>query len=237
VLVLFVAALGYWFGTHAKSVETDVTGTAKTERKVLYYRNPMGLPDTSPVPKKDSMGMDYVPVYSGENESPGQLNISVDKVQKLGVRSEAATMRLLNRTLRVTGRIEIDERRTYTIAPKFEGWVERLYVNTTGETVTKGQPLLEVYSPELVSTQREFALAMHGLELLRDADEDAKSGMQRLADASRARLLNWDISDVHTDSGEVRPRVTFHAPVTGVVLEKKAIQGMRFKSPTYPRYG
>jgi Cu(I)/Ag(I) efflux system membrane fusion protein len=258
LLLLGVAAAGYWIGTHSRIEERGLRSEAKTERKLLYYRNPMGLPDTSPVPKKDAMGMDYVPVYEGEADSGNQLNIAIDKVQKLGVKSEAAALRELNRTLRVTGRIETDERRTYTIAPKFEGWVERLYVNTTGQPVSKGQPLFDVYSPELVSAQREHALAVQGLASLKDADEDAKKSMQQLAAASAARLKNWDIADTpltelpspqssdgttsqstKSASGRggerkgqslipARPHITFRAPVSGIVLEKKAVQGMRF---------
>lgn len=225
-LLLGVAAAGYWFGK--QDTGYGIRDTAKSgERKLLYYRNPMGLPDTSPVAKKDSMGMDYVPVYEGEEVATGQFSIGTDKVQKLGVKSEAAALRQLDRTLRATGRIETNERRTYAISPKFEGWVERLYVNTTGQTVSKGQPLFEVYSPELVSAQGEYALAVQGLATLKDADAEAKAGMQRLADASRARLKNWDVADTassNTDSS----RVTFRSPVTGIVLEKKAVQGMRF---------
>jgi Cu(I)/Ag(I) efflux system membrane fusion protein len=231
LLLLGVAAAGYWFGTHATPVAKDTASTTKAERKVLYYRNPMGLPDTSPVPKKDTMGMDYVPVYEGDAESGNQLSISIDKVQKLGVKSEAAVLRELSKTLRVTGRIEIDERRTYTIAPKFEGWVERLYVNTTGQAVTRGQPLFDVYSPDLVSTQREYALAIQGLASLQQADDEAKQSMQQLATASATRLKNWDIAVAQSGvsvSNEARPRVTFHAPASGIVLEKKAVQGMRF---------
>jgi len=229
-LLLGVAATGYWFGTHAAPTAKESTSTARAERKLLHYRNPMGLPDISQVPKKDTMGMDYVPVYEGEVESGKQLNIAIDKVQKLGVKSEAAALRELKRTLRVTGRIETDERRTYTIAPKFEGWVERLYVNATGQPVSKGQPLFDVYSPDLVSAQREHTLAVQGLASLQGADEDAKKSMQQLAAASAARLKNWDIavqSDVSASS-ETRPHITFRAPVSGIVLEKKAVQGMRF---------
>jgi Cu(I)/Ag(I) efflux system membrane fusion protein len=231
IILLVVAAAAYWLGTHMTSSTKEATNVAKAERKVLYYRDPMGLPGTSQVPKKDAMGMDYVPVYEGDAGSGPQLSISLDKVQKLGVISEAATMRELNRTLRVTGRIEIDERRTYTIAPKFEGWVDQLYVNTTGQAVTKGQPLFDVYSPELVSAQREHTLAVQGLASLKDADDDAKQSMQQLADASMTRLNNWDITVAQSDvpsSTEARPHVTFRAPVSGVVLEKKAVQGMRF---------
>jgi Cu(I)/Ag(I) efflux system membrane fusion protein len=164
-----------------------------------------------------------VAVYEGEAESGTQLSISVDKVQKLGVKSEAAALRELKRTLRVTGRIEIDERRLYTIAPRFEGWVEHLYVNTTGQAVTKGQALFDVYSPELVSAQREHALAVQGLAALKDADDDAKLSMQQLADASAARLKNWNMADA-----DAAQRITFRAPANGIVLEKKAVQGMRF---------
>jgi len=231
LLLLAVAATAYWFGTHATSAVTETTSLAKVERKVMYYRNPMGLPDTSPKPRKDSMGMDYVPVYEGEDESVGQLNISIAKVQKLGVKSEAAAMRELNRMLRVTGRIEVNERRTYTIAPKFEGWVERLFVNTTGQPVTKGQPLFEVYSPELISAQRELELAKQGMASLKDADDEAKAGMRQIVESSRARLQNWDMAEnvrAPLVNGDVRVGVAFHAPVTGVVLEKKAVQGMRF---------
>jgi Cu(I)/Ag(I) efflux system membrane fusion protein len=118
-------------------------GPAANERKILYYRNPMGLPDTSPTPKKDPMGMDYIPVYEGEADAADAatnlVRISPDKVQKLGVRTEAASLRSLERIVRAAGRIEPDERRQYAIAPKFEGYVERLLVNVTGQSVTKGQ--------------------------------------------------------------------------------------------------
>jgi len=222
-LLLGVAAGGYWFGTQRTDTSAAI---ASSERKPLYYRNPMGLPDTSPVPKKDAMGMDYVPVYVGDAEPGGasQIVISADKVQKLGVKSEVAALRALDKTLRAVGRIEIDERRTFVIAPKFEGWVERLHVNTTGQPVAKGQPLFEVYSPELLSARRERELAAQGIAALKDADDEARDGMRRLAESSAARLKNWDIADGRVSGN----RVTFHAPVSGVVLEKRAVQGMRF---------
>ncbi len=227
LLLLGVAAAGYWFGTHAASGTKASASAANPARKVLYYRNPMGLPDTSPVPKKDAMGMDYVPVYAGD-EVATLPAISPEKIQKLGVKSEAAALRELGNTLRVNGRIEIDERRSYTIAPKFEGWVERLYVNTTGQTVSKGQALFDAYSPDLISAQREHALVVQGLAALKDADDEVRQSMQRLAESSAARLKNWDIADMPAASGDARPHITFHAPVSGIVLEKKAVQGMRF---------
>ena len=244
---------GYWLGNKGNASNgtsgTAVTagtvtavgaGTAKKERKLLFYRNPMGLPDTSPTPKKDPMGMDYVAVYEGEEDSgnsgdpasANQIKISTEKVQKLGVRSEAAQLRSLDKTVRAAGRIEPDERRTYAISPKFEGYVERLHVNVTGQAVGKGQPLFEVYSPELVSAQREYAIAAQGVDSLKDAGDQAQAGMKQLAESSLLRLKNWDISEAQVkalaQSGETKRTLTFRSPVSGIVTEKKAVQGMRF---------
>lgn len=243
LVATLTASGGYWFGkqqgvvhqdTHANSI-AQIDGSSK-ERKILYYRNPMGLPDTSPTPKKDPMGMDYIPVYADEQEAPAGsenlIRISTEKVQKLGVRVEAASQRALNKVVRAAGRIEPDERQTFSITPKFEGYVERLYVNATGQTVGKGQPLFDVYSPELVSAQREYSIASQGIESLKGASEDAQRGMRELADSSLARLRNWDISDEQlkalTQSSATRRTLTLRSPVTGVVTEKKAQQGMRF---------
>ncbi|WP_409482695.1 efflux RND transporter periplasmic adaptor subunit [Noviherbaspirillum sp. ST 5-3] len=243
--VIVVAALaaggGYWAGMQGRgdavaAVPASQPGSVKKERKLLYYRNPMGLPDTSPVPKKDPMGMDYIAVYEGEEEadaaSSNQIKISTDKVQKLGVRTEAASLKAINKVVRAAGRIEADERRLYTIAPKFEGYVERLHVNSTGQAVAKGQPLFEVYSPELVSAQREYAVAAQGVQALKGADSEAQNGMKQLAESSLMRLKNWDISEEQVKalarSGEARRTMTFRSPATGIVTEKKAVSGMRF---------
>ena len=250
---VLVAALagagGYYYGNRAAAPHNsggtsgaagaDSEGAvshAKAEKKLLYYRNPMGLPDTSPTPKKDPMGMDYIAVYAGEvDEEPAaanQVRISTDKVQKLGVRTEPATLRTLDKVVRASGLVAPDERLLFTIAPKFEGYVERLLVNVTGQPVTKGQALLEVYSPELVSAQREYAIAMQGVKELSGADATAQGGMQQLAHASLQRLKNWDISEAQVQqlaqSGQATRTLTFRSPATGIVMEKKAVQGMRF---------
>ena len=253
VLVLgAVAAGGFWAGGRQSPVPPPVAAAmpaagagagapmaaASQAPKLLFYRNPMDLADTSPVPKKDPMGMDYIAVYDSEADTTGapagaqQIRISTEKVQKLGVRTEAASLRPLGRTLQTAGRVEPDERRMATIAPKFEGYVERLHVNVTGQPVAKGQPLFEVYSPELVSAQREYLIAAQGVAAMKDAGPEALAGMKQLADSSLARLGNWDMPAdqvaalVHT--GQVRRTVTFRSPVAGIVTEKKALQGMRF---------
>lgn len=180
--------------------------------------------------------MDYIPVYEGEQDNEpataNQVRISTEKVQKLGVRTETAKLRSLDRIVRAAGRIEPDERRIFAITPKFEGYVERLHVNATGQPVGKGQPLFEVYSPELVSAQREYAIAAQGVDALKDAGGEAQRGMHQLAESSLLRLKNWDISEEQlkalTKSGETKRTLTFRSPVAGIVTEKKALQGMRF---------
>lgn len=247
-LVGAVGAGSYWLGSQsrgaahssAEASQEAASAAAPKQRKLLYYRNPMGLADTSPVPKKDPMGMDYVPVYEGEDEATtsagpggaGQVRISTEKIQKLGVRTEPAGMRLLGKTIRAAGRIEADERRTFAVTAKFEGYVERLHVSATGQPVAKGQPLFEAYSPELVSAQREYAIAMQGLEAMKEAGTEAQAGMRQLADSSLARLRNWDLSAPQVaalmKSGQPQRMISFPSPVTGIVTEKKALQGMRF---------
>jgi len=235
-VIAVVAALGagYWLGSRGGNETAAPQAAAKAERKLLYYRNPMSLPDTSPVPKKDPMGMDYIPVYEGEETADAGSGIVVgtEKIQKLGVRTEAAALRELAREVRAAGRIEVDERRLHAVAPKFEGWIEKLHVGATGQAVGRGQPLAEVYSPELVSVQQEYAIAAQGERSLQAAGGEAQGGMKRLAEASLSRLRNWDISDEQIarlrESGEARRTLMLRAPAAGIVMEKKAVAGMRF---------
>lgn len=225
---------GHYLTTGSSPQNAAAVDEQKPAKKLLYYRNPMGLPDTSPTPKKDQMGMDYIPVYAGEDAAANDsgLKISAEKIQKMGVRVEAARLQMLDKTVRASGRVEIDESRSYTVTAKFEGYIERLHVNTTGQPVGRGQPLFEVYSPELVSAQREYAIAAQGVGKLNEAGSEAQAAMRQLADSSLQRLKNWDISEEQVKtlarSGNAKRTLTFRSPVNGIVTEKKAIQGMRF---------
>ena len=236
IAVALAAGGGYWLGHRGVAAQPTSSAPTKAEKKLLYYRNPMGLPDTSPTPKKDPMGMDYIAVFAGgADEEPlagNQLRISTEKIQKLGVRTEAALLRSLDKTVRAAGRVEPDERRLFTIASKFEGYVERLHVNVTGQPLAKGQSLFEVYSPELVSAQREYAIAVQGVDALKEAGGQAQAGMKQLAESSLQRLRNWDVSDEQIKAlartGAAQRTLTFRSPAAGIVMEKKAVQGMRF---------
>jgi RND family efflux transporter MFP subunit len=241
VVVSVVAALalgvGYWLGRgrgHAPSTPVAATAPADKagEKKILYYRNPMGLPDTSPTPKKDQMGMDYIPVYEGGEPAGSGIKVSADRIQALGVRTELVARKSLARTVRAVGTIEVDERGQYTVAPKFEGWIEKLNVNTTGQPVARGQALAEVYSPELVSAQREYLVAYRAGRAMSGAGAEAQQGVNQLAEAALERLRNWDISDAQIarlrETGEPRRTLTLVSPVAGVIVKDPPVAGMRF---------
>ena len=196
-----------------------VTTPRSTPGKVVYYRHPMGLPDTSPVPKKDSMGMDYIPVTDDEARAPaGSVSLSPERVQMLGVRTEAAVSRRLSRVARATGTIAIDERRLAVVAPRFEGWIETIPVNTTGQSVRRGQILFEAYSPEVALTEAEFALV--------------RRSMPELAGGAIAKLRRLGITELELArllrTGVASRTQAVVAPIDGIVLEKTAVQGMRF---------
>jgi membrane fusion protein, copper/silver efflux system len=217
-------------GGDASSPQAPAGGAR--EHRILYYRNPMGLADTSPVPKKDAMGMDYVPVYADEESEAGRVRIGPDKLQKLGVRTAAVTPRVLTRTLRVVGTLQVDERRQWTVSPKFEGWIAELHVGTTGARVRRGEPLIEVYSPDLVGAEEDYRVAVSALESLKDADPETRDGAESLVHSSAARLSNFGIaaSDLPALRQGATPRrnLVLRAERDGVVIEKSARAGMRF---------
>lgn len=237
----FVIGGAVWLGARDRTTDSKAATASRTpsqadarsgDRKILYYRNAMGLPDTSPVPKKDAMGMDYVPVYAGEEPGGSTVHIGIEKLQKLGVKTELAAPRALTQTLRIVGSLQPDERRQSAISPKFEGWITRLFVSTTGEVVHRGQPLLEVYSPDLVSAQQDYRIASRALDALGEGDTSARANMQGLVESGLERLANWDISEADLASlraGEApRRSLLLRAPRDGVVIEKMARVGLRF---------
>ena len=207
--------------------------TPKGEHKVLYYRNPMGLPDVSATPKKDEMGMAYLPVYADE-PSDGGVALTPDRIQTLGVSSEPARQEPLLRQLRAVGQFAVDERRQVSVSAKFGGWIERLPVNTTGQTVRRGETLLEVYSPELIAAQQEYLIARDSQLQLNLSPTLAGGKRLSLSDGALQRLRFWDIPESELShlvaTGQVRRTLSLQAPADGVVLSKSAVQGMRFEA-------
>ncbi|MCB1916580.1 MAG: efflux RND transporter periplasmic adaptor subunit [Rhodocyclaceae bacterium] len=231
VVVAVALAAADWLGAPVPQGAVGVAAAAGEggdgERKILYYRNPMGLPDTSPVPKKDSMGMDYIPVYEGEGpDDSGAVAVSPARMQTLGVRTARAEALVIDAAVRVVGRVEVNERAVQEVAPRFGGWIERLYVDATGDPVRRGQPLFEVYSPELVSARKELAIAERLSKAAAGGDATVRDGARRLAEAADERLRNWQLPANARARGD---KIVFSSPSGGVVLDKKAVAGMRFR--------
>ncbi len=153
--LMAITSLGYFSQSSLRAEEMPpmasmTKSSADDKGKILYYRNPMGLQDTSPIPKKDVMGMDYVPVYENEaKEETGTVRMSPERIQKLGVRTEQVERRTLAQSVRAVGTIQIDETRQTVIAPRFDGWIEKLQADATGMQVKKGDTLFVFYSPDL----------------------------------------------------------------------------------------
>jgi len=199
---------------------------AQGERKVRFYRNPMGLPDSSPVPKKDSMGMDYIPVYEGDEQNDGAtVKVSLDKIQRTGVRTEPAEMHVLVQPVRAVGTVAIDERRLTIVALRSDGYIEDLFVNTTGQSVRAGEPLFRVFSPQIQQAQIDLLAAAAGQRGVAAADTEhfLNGAMQRLRNLG---VPESRIREVR-DSG-INPRtIDWLAPASGTVLAKRIINGQR----------
>jgi Cu(I)/Ag(I) efflux system membrane fusion protein len=197
----------------------DASGAADGPRRIRFYRNPMGLPDTSPVPKKDSMGMDYIPVYAGEDEDGSIVKLSPGRLQRTGVRSEAVEMRPVTARVRASGTIQLDETRRSVVALRFDGYVDKVENVTTGSVVRQGQPLMHVYGPDLLAPAAQYLSALND----RSDAVTLRNARRRLENYAVPASVIAEIERTH----EIPPTLTWPAPRTGVVVERAAIDGMR----------
>jgi Cu(I)/Ag(I) efflux system membrane fusion protein len=201
---------------------TSASTAGASERRIKYYRNPMGLPDTSPVPKKDPMGMDYIAVHEGDDADDGSVKLSPGKIQRTGAKSEPAVKRVIHTIIRAPGTIALDERRVSVISMRSETFVLKVTDVTTGSHVVKGQPLMEVYIPAVSSAAAEYLATL---------SSKATSGDASYGRGSRQRLLNLDVPEAAIaaieKSRDVLTSIQWTAPRDGIVLERNAIEGMR----------
>jgi Cu(I)/Ag(I) efflux system membrane fusion protein len=208
-------------GFEEKPSASEDSQDKSTPRRILYYRNPMGLPDTSPKPKKDSMGMDYIPVFDGEDDGP-DIKISPGKLQRTGVRSEEVVRRIVSRLVRAPGTVQLDERRISVVATRSDSFIEEVAGVTTGDRVSKGQSLFRIYSPEIAVAGAQF------LSDLRNAGHGASSG------GARQRLENLGVTPdaIAEIERTLKPplSITWKSPRDGVVLERNIASGMKVAS-------
>ncbi|HOC42379.1 MAG TPA: efflux RND transporter periplasmic adaptor subunit [Thermoanaerobaculales bacterium] len=220
----------------AHTSHVEATG----ERTVLYYRNPMDPSVTSPTPMKDSMGMDYVPVYAEERPSSAAsavtglatVDIGPEGLRLAGVQTAPATRERLARTIRAVGTVTADETRIRHVHTKIPGWVEKLDVNFTGQFVTKGEPILSIYSQELLATQEEYLQARETARRFSTSElPEVRKGGDDLVRAARRRLELFDVPDAFLaqleSTGTAQRSVTLEAPVSGFVTVKEVFEGQQ----------
>lgn len=227
---------GYWFAVskmeqqpHIMPISTEATEV----KKPLFYRSPMNPAVTSPVPAKDTMGMDYVPVYAddnNQNDMAGSVKIDPVTEQNIGVRTALAKKMSLSHIVHAVGRITYDEEHIVRLHPKTEGWIETLRVDKTGEKVGNHQMLLSIYSPQLVASQQEYILALDSQKILEASPiEEIRRGAKELAESSRERLKLLDVPDhqLHelTNSHALKKSLHIHSPAAGIVINIGAREG------------
>ncbi|AOO81584.1 efflux RND transporter periplasmic adaptor subunit [Bosea vaviloviae] len=198
---------------------TAPAAKANGERKLLYYRNPMGLADTSLVPKKDGMGMDYLPVYAGEDVDETVIKLSPGRVQRSGVRSERVSRQLITRPIRVPGTVQLDERRIAVVTTRSDAFIQEVATVTTGDRVAKGDRLVRIYSPEITAAGAQF------LTELNAAARGVPEG------GARQRLENLGVppeivAEIER-SRKVPLTINWPAPRDGIVLERNVVDGMK----------
>lgn len=244
------AAVGYWLHPSRNIAQPTTTAATASQltvplatggmqkasapggkRRILYYRNAMGLPDTSPVPKKDSMGMDYVPVYEGEDES-GIVTVSPQRVQMLGVKTAPVEIRSsLTRSIRATGTVQANESRVMVVSTKFDVVVEKLLVATTGSLVRAGQPLARVWidtpdtmmqrGPDVITRQIDYVVALQDKDPVKIAETQSVLQQYGMPESAIAEIRR---------TGRATRSITLTSPRSGVILEKQAIEGMRINT-------
>ena len=222
-------------GTGAARATPAGEARASGERQILFYRNPMNPSVTSPEPAKDAMGMDYVPVYADEVDSAASAGpvVSIDPgiVQNMGVVTEKVLRRDMVRRIRTVGYLGYDQEKMVSVTTKYQGFVEKVYVNYLGQPVNKGDPLFEIYSPELVQTEQELLSALEFARRMSDAPGDPSRRAESLVAAAKARLSYWDITPEQVsrleETRQVFRTLAVVAPIGGLVMKRMdGLEGM-----------
>ncbi len=214
---------------------------ASVERKILFYRSPMDPKQTSHTPKKDEMGMDYVPVYSdelgGSPSAAGLATVGIDpqRQQLIGLRTAPVEEGQVGGSWRTIGRVAVDETRVHHVALKFSGFIEQVFVDYVGKSVHANERLFSIYSPDVVSAEEEYLLAVRTRDAL--GATSARAGLDLVA-AARERLRLWDIPETEIRrlerTGKAQRTVTLYAPMSGVVTKKDVVMGHRVAEGDMP---
>lgn len=198
------------------------------DRKIIYWRAPMNPNEVYDSPGKSQMGMDLVPVYEDEGSASGVVTVDGSTLQSMNVKMEFVKNKSLSPIIYTNGNLQIDERKEFALSTKFDGWIQKLYINFTGQKVTKGQKLVDIYSPKLVAAQQELITAVNY--------ESALSGVSKgeMLSNIKRKLELFDISNEDIDkiisTKKINKYMTLHAPFNGTVLSKNVIEGEMIKA-------
>lgn len=215
--------------------EGNSSNASSGERKILYWRAPMDPNEIYDEPGQSKMGMDLVPVYEDEGGASGVVTVDGALQQTMNVKTAEVEERNLSSTIVTNGVLTTDETKEYMVTTKVSGWVEDLFVNYTGQEVKRGEKLIEIYSPELVSAQQELLTASSYNEAIAGSgrDEISESG-NRLLKNTRRKLELLDMSENEIEnllkSGETKTYVTLYAPFDGTVLSKNVMEGQKINA-------
>jgi len=222
-------------GMNLTPMKTNITSKAATqqsgsERKILYWQAPMDPTEIYDEPGKSKMGMDLIAVYDDQSNSGSEVSIDPNTVQNMGVRTATVKRQAFSRNIRALGKVDYNEENIFEVSSKISGWIEKLHVDYTGKPVRKGQALLELYSPDLVTTQQEYLLALKNKELISNSSfASIRDGAESLLASTRQRLTYWDIPEKEIlrleEEGVVSKTITFESPADGVVIHKNAVEG------------
>jgi membrane fusion protein, copper/silver efflux system len=228
----------------AGKAKPAVPGDTGGGRRILYYRSPMDPKVTSPIAAKDSMGMEFVPVYSDEVRAPGAgipglapIDVDPEGLRLAGVRTAVAERGRIERTIRAVGVVRPEETRIRHVHTKTSGYIEKLFIDFTGQPVKKGRPILSMYSPELLASQQEYTRAREAAaNLERSNDPTSRQAAEQMLSGARQRLELFDvpassIAELER-SGTARRTVTLLAPVSGIVTSKGVFEGMQVEPGT-----
>jgi len=206
-------------GMKLTPVRKQPAGTQAGPRKAQFYKSTMNPGETSASPGKDSMGMDMVPVFEDQASNANVISIDPVTVQNMGIRTEAVASGPVHRIVRTVGAVDFDETTLADVTTKYRGWIEKLYVNATGQPVHRGDPLFEIYAPELYGAQAEYVAALNATNI----------GGENLKTAARNKLRFYDVSEEQIaeldNTRQVKRTLRVPAPRDGVVVEKLAVQG------------
>ncbi len=210
--------------------------TTQSARKILYWWDPMlGPSSISDKPGKSAMGMDMVPVYADQASAGPMVRIDPTIVQNMGVRTAQVMRGPLELSIRAVGMLKVPEPGLHDVTLKMGGWIDKLYADTEGMVVKKGEPLFDLYSPDLQIAEEELMMAARSLRSPgADAGEPVKVEAQKLLESSRRKLRLWDVAEQDIDAiaaAERAPRtITFRSPSDGHVLDKMIVQGSAVQS-------